>query len=171
VVQDYLQYELTVRQNVAMQAPDDGDDDAGMVQVLRDVGLGAAFDALPLGLDTPLSRLLPGGTDLSGGQWQRLALARALYAVRHGARVLVLDEPTSQMDARGEAEFYTNFLELTRGITTLVISHRFSSVRQADTIAVLAGGVITELGSHSELIHTGGDYSRMYAAQSSRYAL
>lgn len=171
VFQDYLQYELTLRQNVAMQAPDDGDDEADMVRVLREVGLGDAFDALPLGLDTPLSRMLPGGTDLSGGQWQRLALARALYAVHHGARILVLDEPTSQMDARGEAEFYANFLELTRGITTLVISHRFSSVRQADTIAVLTDGVITELGSHGQLVRSDGDYFRMYAAQSSRYAL
>lgn len=171
VFQDYLKYELTLRQNVAMQAPDGKDDDAGMVAVLRDTGLGAVFDALPLGLDTPMSRLLSGGTDLSGGQWQRLALARALYAMRHGARILVLDEPTSQLDARGEAEFYATFLELTRGITTLVISHRFSSVRQADTIAVLSDGVITELGSHRQLTRNDGDYSRMYAAQSSRYAL
>ncbi|MEP6480611.1 MAG: ABC transporter ATP-binding protein [Rhodoglobus sp.] len=171
VFQDYLQYELTLRQNVAMQAPDEVQDDAGLVQTLRDVGLGDAYDALPSGLDTPLSRLLPGGTDLSGGQWQRLALARALYAVRHGARALVLDEPTSQMDARGEAEFYDNFLQLTRGITTLIISHRFSSVRQADSIAVLADGVITELGTHQELVHLGGEYSRMFQAQSSRYVI
>lgn len=172
VFQDYMQYELTLRQNIVMQASDLSDDDeAGMLQALRDAGLGDAFNALPLGLETPLSRLLPGGTDLSGGQWQRLALARALFAVRHGARVLVLDEPTSQMDARGEAEFYANFLELTRGITTLVISHRFSSVRQADTIAVLDSGTITEAGSHVDLVARGGHYARMYAAQSSRYAL
>lgn len=172
VFQDYARYELTLRQNIAMQAPDGGDDDGdGMVEALRQAGLGDAFDTLPLGLDTPLSRLLPGGTDFSGGQWQRLALARALFAVRHGARVLVLDEPTSQMDARGEAEFYANFLELTCGVTTLIISHRFSSVRQADAIAVLDGGEIVELGSHAELVEHGGHYSRMYAAQSSRYAL
>jgi len=172
VFQDYARYELTLRQNIAMQASVAGDgDDAGMLHALREAGLGDAFDALPLGLDTPLSRLLSGGTDFSGGQWQRLALARALFAVRHGARVLVLDEPTSQMDARGEAEFYTNFLELTRGVTTLIISHRFSSVRQADTIAVLADGSIAELGSHAKLVEQGGHYARMYAAQSSRYAL
>jgi ATP-binding cassette subfamily B protein len=171
VFQDYARYELTLRQNIVMQAFDDGaDDDIGMIQALREAGLGDTFDALELGLDTPLSRLLPGGTDFSGGQWQRLALARALFAVRHGARVLVLDEPTSQMDARGEADFYANFLRLTRGITTLVISHRFSSVRQADTIAVLDGGVIAEVGSHAQLVAHGGHYARMYAAQSSRYA-
>lgn len=170
VFQDYARYELTLRQNIAMQASNAGeDDDAGMIQALRAAGLGDTFDALASGLETPLSRLLPGGTDFSGGQWQRLALARALYAVRHGARVLVLDEPTSQMDARGEAEFYANFLALTRGITTLIISHRFSSVRQADTIAVLDGGVIAELGA--ELVARAGHYARMYAAQSSRYAL
>jgi len=172
VFQDYARYELTLRQNVAMQAGvGEDDDDAGMLHVLREAGLGDAVDALPLGLDTPLSRLLSGGTDFSGGQWQRLALARALFAVRHGARVLVLDEPTSQMDARGESEFYANFLELTRGVTTLIISHRFSSVRQADTIAVLEGGSIAELGSHAQLVEQGGHYARMYAAQSSRYAL
>lgn len=172
VFQDYARYELTLRQNIAMQASDDSDhDDVGMILALREAGLGDTFDSLELGLDTPLSRLLPGGTDFSGGQWQRLALARALFAVRHGARVLVLDEPTSQMDARGEAEFYANFLRLTRGITTLVISHRFSSVRQADTIAVLDEGVIAELGPHAQLVAHGGHYARMYAAQSSRYAL
>ena len=171
VFQDYARYELTLRQNILMQAPGGDGDEQGMIDALREAGLGDAYDTLALGLDTPLSRLLPGGTDLSGGQWQRLALARALFAVRHGARVLVMDEPTSQMDARGEAEFYARFLELTRSITTLVISHRFSSVRQADTIAVLDGGVITELGSHAALVKRDGTYARMYAAQSSRYAL
>lgn len=155
-----------------MQAPDGCEsDDAHMVQALRDAGLGDTFGALALGLDTPLSRLLPGGTDFSGGQWQRLALARALFALWHGARVLVLDEPTSQMDARGEADFYANFLDLTRGVTTLIISHRFSSVRQADTIAVLDSGRIAERGSHAQLVAHGGQYARMYAAQSSRYTL
>jgi ATP-binding cassette subfamily B protein len=172
VFQDYARYDLTLRQNIAMQAPDGCEsDDAHMVQALRDAGLGDTFDALTLGLDTPLSRLLPGGTDFSGGQWQRLALARALFALWHGARVLVLDEPTSQMDARGEAEFYANFLDLTRGVTTLIISHRFSSVRQADTIAVLDSGRIAERGSHAQLVAHGGHYARMYAAQSSRYTL
>jgi ATP-binding cassette subfamily B protein len=172
VFQDYARYDLTLRQNIAMQASDGCDgDDTQMIRALRDVGLGDTFDALALGLDTPLSRLLPGGTDFSGGQWQRLALARALFALWHGARILVLDEPTSQMDARGEAEFYANFLKLTHGVTTLIISHRFSSVRQADTIAVLDGGRIAELGSHARLVAHGGHYARMYAAQSSRYAL
>ena len=81
-----------------------------------------------------------GGVDLSGGQWQRIALARALYAVETGARVLVLDEPTAQLDVRGEAAFYDRFLELTAGVTSIVISHRFASVRRADRIAVLDGG-------------------------------
>ena len=94
-------------------------------------------DALPLGLDTPLSRQYTDGADLSGGQWQRIATARALLAVDGGARVLVLDEPTANLDARAEVAFFDRFLDLTRGATSIVISHRFSTVRRADRIVVL----------------------------------
>src|SRR6202044_1961278 len=103
-----------------------------------------------------------GGTDLSGGQWQRVALARALYAVESGAGLLVLDEPTSQLDVRGEAAFYDRFLELTEGVTSIVISHRFASVRRADRIAVLDDGRVTELGTHEELLAVGGTYASMF---------
>src|SRR4029450_8455511 len=97
------------------------------------------IDQLPQGIDTPLAREF-GGVDLSGGQWQRVALARALFAVSRGATVLVLDEPTAQLDVRAEAEFYDRFLDITSGLTTVVISHRFASVRRADTICVVDGG-------------------------------
>ncbi|MFT4110632.1 ABC transporter ATP-binding protein [Propionicimonas sp.] len=169
--QDYLTYQLSLRENVVMQSARNSVDDQVVVACLEQVGLAPVVARLERGLDTPLSRLLPGGTELSGGQWQRLALARALYAVRTGARLLVMDEPTSQLDARGEAEFYRQFLELTEGVTTLVISHRFSSVRRADRIAVLDGGVITERGSHDELLAAGGTYARMFTAQAARYGL
>lgn len=167
--QDYLTYQLSFRENVTMQSVSPGSDDQLVESCLDEVGLASVLDRCPAGIDTPLSRLMVGGTDLSGGQWQRLALARALYAVRTGARLLVLDEPTSQMDARGEAEFYERFLEMTRGVTTLVISHRFSSVRRADSIAVLDGGVITEHGDHEQLVRLGGTYARMFTAQAERY--
>ncbi len=170
VFQDYVRYEASLRDNVAMSAVAHRDDDEGIEAELRRVGLGDLLDELPMGLETPLTRSLPDGRDLSGGQWQRVALARALFAVRHGASVLVLDEPTAQLDARGEANFYDDFLELTRGVTSLVISHRFSSVRRADRIVVLDGGRITEAGTHDELVRHGGTYAEMFAVQARRFA-
>ncbi|MFB6423855.1 ABC transporter ATP-binding protein [Streptomyces microflavus] len=167
--QDFLRYRLTVRENVAMQSVAHLDDTPGILDALARVGLAAVVEGLPRGVDTPLSRLVADGTELSGGQWQRLALARVLFAVAHGARFLVLDEPTAQLDARGEAEFYNDFLELTRGVTSLIISHRLSSVRRADAIGVLAGGRITEFGTHRELVRAGGTYQRLFALQSQRY--
>ncbi|WP_425956923.1 ABC transporter ATP-binding protein [Xylanimonas sp. McL0601] len=168
--QDFLRYELTLRDNVAMGAIDHRADDAGIREVLDRVGLDDLLERLPGGLETPLTRSVEGGRELSGGQWQRLALARALFAVRHGASVLVLDEPTAQLDARGEAEFYDTFLELTRGVTSLVISHRFSTVRNADRIVVLDDGRITESGTHDELVGLGGVYARMFEVQAKRFA-
>ncbi|QGQ19872.1 ATP-binding cassette domain-containing protein [Cellulomonas sp. JZ18] len=167
--QEFLRYPVPLRENVAMGAVAHRDDDAGLRDCLRRVGLGALLDELPQGLDTPLTRAVPGGRDLSGGQWQRLALARALFAVRHGASVLVLDEPTSQLDARGEAEFYDGFLELTRGVTSLVISHRFATLRRADRIVVLDGGRVVESGTHDELVELDGRYGRMFEVQARRF--
>jgi ABC-type multidrug transport system fused ATPase/permease subunit len=120
-------------------------------------------------LDTILSRAYEGGTDLSGGQWQRVALARALCAVQMGAGVVILDEPTAQLDVRGEAETFERILEATRGRTTVLISHRFSTVRHADRICVLDGGQVVEIGSHDELMRRRGRYHQMFELQASRF--
>ena len=107
---------------------------------------------------------------MSGGQWQRVALARALCAVREGAGVLLLDEPTAQLDVRGEAEIFTRVLAATRHTTTILVSHRFSTVRQADRICVVDRGRVVELGSHDELMAQRGRYYTMFDLQASRFA-
>ena len=121
------------------------------------------------GLDTILARGYEGGTDLSGGQWQRVALARALCAVHMGAGVVLLDEPTAQLDVRGEAEIFQRLLAATRRCTTILISHRFSTVRHADRICVLEGGRVMELGSHDELMARGGRYKTKFDLQAQRF--
>ena len=129
----------------------------------------APAPAIVADLDTPLAKGYPGGTDLSGGQWQRVALARALCAVRAGAGVVLLDEPTAQLDVRGEAEIFERILAATRGRTTILVSHRFSTVRQADRICVLEHGAVVELGTHDELMALGGRYRTMFELQASRF--
>jgi len=121
-------------------------------------------------LDTVLARGYDGGTDLSGGQWQRVALARALASVRLGAGLVLLDEPTAQLDVRGEMEIFERILAATRQCTTILISHRFSTVRHADRIAVIEDGQVVELGSHDELIQLRGRYWRMFSLQAQRFA-
>jgi ATP-binding cassette, subfamily B, bacterial len=160
VFQDFIRFELPLRDNVAPAgAPED---------VVR----AALVDAGAAGLselDTILARGYEGGTELSGGQWQRVALARALCAVRLGAGVVLLDEPTAQLDVRGEAEIFERILAATRHTTTILISHRFSTVRHADKICVLEGGRVVELGTHDELIAAGGRYRTMFDLQASRF--
>src|SRR5581483_2267016 len=160
VFQDFLRLELPLRDNVAPGgAPDD---------VVR-AALESAGAAQLAGLDTILAKGYEGGTDLSGGQWQRVALARALAAVRLGAGVVLLDEPTAQLDVRGEAEIFSRILAATRNVTTILISHRFSTVRHADRICVLEHGRVVELGAHEELIAAGGRYKTMFELQASRF--
>ncbi len=160
VFQDFIRYELSLRENVAPLGA--GDDE--VIAALH----GAKGDGLAE-LDHVLSKFYENGTDLSGGQWQRVALARALCAVQLGAGVVILDEPTAQLDVRGEAEIFERLLESTRGLTTILISHRFSTVRQADLICVLEHGRVIELGSHDELISHGGRYKTMFDLQASRF--
>ncbi|RTL69801.1 MAG: ABC transporter ATP-binding protein [Pseudonocardiaceae bacterium] len=169
VPQEPVHYPASAFDNVAYGAWEHRDDVDGVHAAAVQAGFGAVVDTLSDGWDTVLTPELPGGVDLSGGQWQRLALARALFATRHGARVLVLDEPTAALDVRGEAEFYARFLDITAGLTTVVISHRFSTVRRADTICVLDGGRISERGTHDELVALGGTYAQMYEVQAARF--
>jgi len=167
VSQHALRLPLSARENVAggRPVPDDLLDRAAL-----DAGAADVVAALPSGWDTPLSREFTGGTDLSGGEWQRLALARALAGLEAGARVLVLDEPTAHLDVRAEAELYDHFLRLTRGRTTVLVSHRFSTVRRADRIVVLEGGRVVEQGTHAELLALRGRYAAMFALQASRFS-
>ena len=117
-----------------------------------------------------LARGYEGGTELSGGQWQRVALARALCAVRLGAGLVLLDEPTAQLDVRGEAEIFDRILAATRKATVILISHRFSTVRHADRICVLEHGRVIELGTHDELMALGGRYHTMFDLQAQRFS-
>jgi ATP-binding cassette subfamily B protein len=167
--QEPVRYPNSAYDNVAFGALEHRDDQAGVEHAARLAGFADVVGTLPDGWDTMLARELPGGVDLSGGQWQRLALARALFATAHGASVLILDEPTAALDVRSEAQFYRRFLDITQGLTTVVISHRFATVRRADTICVLDGGRITERGTHEDLVAAGGTYARMYEVQAARF--
>jgi ABC-type multidrug transport system fused ATPase/permease subunit len=160
VFQDFIRFELSLRDNVAPSGAPDEDVRAALESA------GAARLA---SLDTVLAKGYEGGTDLSGGQWQRVALARALCAVRVGAGVVLLDEPTAQLDVRGEAEIFDRILAATRHCTTILISHRFSTVRHADRICVLEQGRVVELGTHDELIAKGGRYKTMFDLQAQRF--
>jgi ATP-binding cassette subfamily B protein len=160
VFQDFIRFELPLRDNVAPAgAPDD------VIQR----ALAAAGAAGLADLDTPLAKGYDGGTDLSGGQWQRVALARVLCAVEQGAGLVLLDEPTAQLDVRGEAEIFERIVTATRGVTTILISHRFSTVRHADRICVLEHGRVVELGTHAELMALRGRYSTMFELQAQRF--
>jgi ATP-binding cassette subfamily B protein len=160
VFQDFIRFELPLRDNVAPAGAPDG----AIRAALAEAGAANLAD-----LDQVLSRAYPGGTDLSGGQWQRVALARALCAVRGGAGLVLLDEPTAQLDVRGEAEIFDRILAATRHATTILISHRFSTVRHADRICVLEHGQVVELGTHEELIALGGRYRTMFELQAQRF--
>lgn len=173
IFQDFVRYPLTLLDNVALPLRALGvDRSQAQAAAERSLRAAAGSDVLER-LDDDWSVTLDpgfaGGTDLSGGQWQRLALARALAAVEAGAGVLVLDEPTAALDVRAEAEIFSRFLQVTRAVTTILVSHRLSSVRHADRIVVLGPAGVVEDGSHDELLATGGEYAQMFTLQAARF--
>ncbi|MEI8412851.1 MULTISPECIES: ABC transporter ATP-binding protein [unclassified Kribbella] len=169
IVQDFLRFPLSVTDNVVFGAVERADDEISLAKVARESGIDDVVRGLPDGWDTVLDKTFDGGVDLSGGEWQRIALARALFAVHAGAGVLVLDEPAAALDVRAEAELVERYLELTSGVASLIISHRFSVVRNAHRICVLADGRIVEDGTHEQLLDQGGTYAAMFRLQAERY--
>ncbi len=171
VFQNFVRYPLTAAQNIALGAPEHQADHEGIRNAAERAGLTSFLDRLPHGLDTVLSRELRDGADLSGGQWQKLAIARALFAVDHGRDLLILDEPTAHLDVRAEAEFYERIVaEIADRATVVLISHRLSTVRAADRIVVLDETGIAEEGDHDTLMTEKGKYAHMFALQAARFA-
>ncbi|MER7244110.1 ABC transporter ATP-binding protein [Kribbella sp. NPDC000426] len=171
IFQDFVRYHLSLRDNVGFGAVARRHDQRVLDRALVDAGGNDLLDRLEHGWDTVLSAEYEGGTDLSGGQWQRVALARALAAVAGGAGVLILDEPTAALDVRAEAALFDRFLQVTQDVTTILVSHRLSSVRHVDRIVVLDPGAgIVEDGSHDELMRAGGRYAEMFTLQARRFA-
>lgn len=167
IFQDFARYPVSARDNVGFGDLTASQD--AITQAAKRAGAVDFLDGLPDGWDTVLSREVTDGTDLSGGQWQRVALSRALLAADSQADLLILDEPAANLDIRAEADLNRRFLELTDGVTTLVISHRFSTVRQADRICVLEAGRLVEQGDHDELMAHGGRYAELFRLQAERF--
>lgn len=169
IFQEFVRYHLSLRANVGFGALASAGDTRQLEAALQDAGGSELLSTLPAGWDSVLSREYERGADLSGGQWQKVALARALMAVRGGAGLLILDEPTASLDVRAEKELFDRFLTITENVTTILVSHRLSSVRRAERIVVLAEGRIVEDGSHDELMRRGDRYATMYALQAERF--
>lgn len=165
--QDYATYELSIRENVIMGWPYNKEsDDERVMKALRDSRSEWLVKKMSNGLDSKVGRLFEGGHDLSGGEWQRLALARIMY---RNADIWILDEPTSSLDPEAEASIFAELKENLKGRIGIVISHRFSTVRIADRIAVIDEGHIKELGTHHELLAAGNTYARLFELQASGY--
>jgi len=170
VFQDFVRYHLSAEDNVALGRPGVPRHETALAQAAADAGLRPVLDGLPRGWQTPLARTRTDGVDLSGGQWQQVVLARALYAVRTGARLLVLDEPTAHLDVRTEFDMFSRIAAHKGDASVVLISHRLSTVRQADRIVLLEGGRVTECGTHDELMALRGAYAEMFAIQAERFA-
>ncbi|GAA4956850.1 ABC transporter ATP-binding protein [Actinoplanes utahensis] len=169
VFQDFARYEFTVRDNIAFGCLEHADDEDGLRAAARQAGILTFIEKLPNGWDTVMSSGVAGGVDASGGEWQRIAIARALFGLRHGAQLLIMDEPAASLDARAEARLYDTFHELTAGVTTIAISHRFATVRKAERVVVLDQGRIIEDGTHDELITADGRYAELFRLQAKRF--
>ncbi len=167
IFQDFIRYHLTIKENIMLgKVTDNAQLDALYRAAATTAGAGDFISPLPQGYETLLGKQFPGGVDLSGGQWQRLALARAFY---RDAGLLILDEPTASLDIATEARIYAHFKTMTEGRTALLISHRLSTVRIADHIAVIDDGKVVELGDHESLMNFGGIYNEMFIIQAERF--
>ncbi|MEH1124882.1 ABC transporter ATP-binding protein [Micromonospora sp. CPCC 206061] len=169
VFQDFVRYHVSAADNVALGNALAAPDMAAVVGAARDAGFDEVVSRLPAGWDTPLARARAGGVDLSGGQWQQVVLARALYSMRTGAEVLVLDEPTAHLDVRTELDVFTRLAAHRGDASMILISHRLSTVRRADRIVLLSDGRVAEDGTHEELIAARGAYATMFAIQARRF--
>jgi len=166
IFQDFMRYEMTARENIAVGRVEEIDN-LGLLKTASHKSMAdGVIERLPLGYEQMLGRRFEQGVDLSGGEWQKVALARAYL---RNAQILILDEPTAALDARSEFEVFRRFSELTAGKMALFISHRFSTVRAADRILVLANGKIAEEGTHDQLSSLGGRYAEMFEMQASSY--
>ncbi|HET6758521.1 MAG TPA: ABC transporter ATP-binding protein, partial [Propionibacteriaceae bacterium] len=168
IFQDFVRYALSAEENIALARPNDEIDHAAIREAAKIADADSFLSALPAGYQTPLSRRFAGGHELSGGQWQKVAIARAFY---RRAPLVIIDEPTASLDARAEYELFSSLREVLRGRTALIISHRFSTVRTADRIYVLDHGRVAEHGSHDELMALGGQYAELFNLQASAYSV
>ena len=167
IFQDFNQYQLRFRENVGVGSVEHLEDVLRVERAVEQGGAGEVLSSLGAGLETPLGRWFKDGVELSGGQWQKVALARAF--MREEADILVLDEPTASLDAEAEHAIFQRFRELARGRTTILISHRFSTVRMADRIVVIEHGQLVEQGTHAELMALGGRYAHLFTLQAKGY--
>jgi ATP-binding cassette, subfamily B, bacterial len=168
IFQDFVRYALSAEENIAIARPNDEVDHLTVREAAKIADADSFLSALPAGYQTPLSRRFTGGHELSGGQWQKVAIARAFY---RNAPLVIIDEPTAALDARAEYELFSSLHEVLRGRSALIISHRFSTVRTADRIYVLDHGRVVEQGDHDELMALGGQYAELFHIQASAYSV
>jgi ATP-binding cassette subfamily B protein len=166
IFQDFVRYDMAARMNIGVGRIEEKDQDDALWMAAKKSRADATLERLAGGLDQMLGRRFEGGVDLSGGEWQKFALARAYL---RDAQVLILDEPTASLDAVAESEVFARFAELSRGSTAILISHRFSTVRKASRIVVLEGGKIREQGTHDQLVMIRGRYARLFELQAANY--